>query len=286
MKFENLAFLCESSKIENGIALENTIVNTSLDDTATLSNSEITDAVDTLTSLMENCSLDEPTAQFILGSVAESAFDIFDTDIFALEGKNMELVSEVMPLKSEINSQLKALKKCMKKGSYGDAKSVCDSINKSIDKLEKVLKNAQDDGMVSSCIGSIIGAVPIILRSLASSLIAIPLSFIGLGVVPVLVNAIYTIKESIELTFAQTSTILKNKEVSWNDLNTYKKSAERLINIARSQVKNYQKVLSKLDGGKSGDNDLDPASSQKLNDAKSSLSDSLNGLTKATKKKK
>ena len=111
MKYGNLAFLCESAKIEEGVALENTITNAILDDISTLSEQEITEGADTLAYLIQNNYLDEPTAQFMLGAVAESTHVIFETDIFALEGKNMDLVSTLMPLKTDLKYQMKSLKK-------------------------------------------------------------------------------------------------------------------------------------------------------------------------------
>ena len=103
---------------------------------------------------------------------------------------------------------------------------------------------------------------------------------------PVLVNDIYTLKESIEITFAELTNMLKNREISWNTANTYKQAVYRVINITKSQLKNYKKTLDSISSSKYEDNDMDPSTTQKLNDAKSSLSDSLHGMTSATKKKK
>lgn len=286
MKYENLAFLCEAAKNEEGFALENVIINTRLDDVSTLSDSEITEAAETLVGLMNTGNLDEASAQFMLGAVSESMSVLFDGNVFALEGKNLDLMHDLSPLKHELTDNMKRLKKAMKDAEYGDAKNRCAACEKIIDKMEKVLKDSADDGMVSSIIGSIIGVVPIILRTLAASLIAIPLNFIGLGAIPVICNGIYTLKEGIEVTFATASNILKNKEVSWNDNNTYKQMAYSLIKTTKSQLKNYMKILDRIDGGKSADNDIDPASTQKLTDAKASLSESLHGMTSATRKKK
>ena len=286
MKYENLAFLCEATTYQDGFALENTIVNTMLDDVSSLSETEITEAVDTLSYLISNGNIDEPSAQFILGAVSESMDVLFGDDVFALEGKNMDLMYELHPLKKELSRTMKSLKRAMKHGEYDDAKSLCDSTEKILNKMEKVLKDSADDGAVSAIIGMIMGSIPVILRTLAASIIAIPLSYIGLGGVPVFVNRIYSLKESIEITFAELTNMLKNREISWNTANTYKQAAYRVINITKSQLKNYKKTLDSISSSKYEDNDMDPSSTQKLNDAKSSLSDSLHGMTSATKKKK
>lgn len=286
MKYENLAFLCEASKIEEGLALNNVIMNTALDDVSTLSDTEVTEAVDTLTYLMESGRLDEASAQFILGAVTESTASLFDCDVFALEGKNIDLMYHMGPLKRELKDCMKSLKKSMKAGDYSDAKNCCDSAEKILDKMEKVLKDSQNDGMVSSRIGTIIATGPIILRVLAASVLAIPLSFIGLGGVPIICECIYELKQSIEVTFASISDILKNQKVSWNDTNGYKVDVSKIIKTTKSQLENFKKTLNKLSSGESEDNDIDPTTTQKLMDAKASLSESLNGMTRATKKKK
>lgn len=286
MKYENLAFLCEATTHQDGFALETTIVNTILDDVSSLSETEITEAVDTLSYLISNGNIDEPSAQFILGAVSESMDVLFGDDVFALEGKNMDLMYELHPLKKELSRTMKSLKRAMKHGEYDDAKSLCDSTEKILNKMEKVLKDSADDGAVSATIGIIMSTIPAILRTLAALIIAIPLSYIGIGFVPVLVNDIYSLKESIEITFAELTNMLKNREISWNTANTYKQAAYRVINITKSQLKNYKKTLDSISSSKYEDNDMDPSSTQKLNDAKSSLSDSLHGMTSATKKKK